>query len=176
MAFPYSSGDVLTAADLNASFGMVFIKSVSISSGAAFVQVNGAFSGTFDNYRIVINNINNSTGNQGLTFTWPGITTGWYGNRTQMIDSSTSLTVGTHQNNIPIVGVVQTSNQSGLTMDVLSPAIAIRSVIMGSYYGNYNGTFSYQHNVSTAYTAFSIAPQAGTFTGGTIRVYGYNNG
>ena len=29
------------------------------------------------------------------------------------------------------------------------------------------------HNVATSYTGFTIFPQAGTFTGGTISVYGY---
>jgi hypothetical protein len=29
---------------------------------------------------------------------------------------------------------------------------------------------------STSYTAFTLTPNSGTITGGTIRIYGYNNG
>ena len=57
MAFPYSSGDVLTAADLNASSGLVFIKSQTIGSGVSSVTVTNVFSSTFENYKVVTTGI-----------------------------------------------------------------------------------------------------------------------
>ena len=55
MGFPYSPGDVLTAADLNESSGLVLVKTQTVGSGVSSVTVTGAFSATFDNYLITDN-------------------------------------------------------------------------------------------------------------------------
>jgi hypothetical protein len=61
MAFPYSSGDVLTAADLNNFPGLVYISTKTVTTGT-YVEWNGDIDGTyFDNYRIV-GHIDNITG------------------------------------------------------------------------------------------------------------------
>ena len=52
MGFPYSSGDVLTAADLNASSGLVLLGSYSGTSVSS-LSVDDIFSSTFFYYRII---------------------------------------------------------------------------------------------------------------------------
>jgi len=52
MGFPYSSGDVLTAADLNASSGLVLLGSYSGTSVSS-LSVDDIFSSTFSYYRII---------------------------------------------------------------------------------------------------------------------------
>jgi hypothetical protein len=54
----FTTGEVLTASDTNtylANSGLVFVKSQAITSGSTVV-VTDAFSSTYDNYRIVIDN------------------------------------------------------------------------------------------------------------------------
>ena len=56
MAFPYSSGDVLTAADLNASTGLVLIDEVTVTNSNT-ATLSGVFSSTYDTYVIVITDL-----------------------------------------------------------------------------------------------------------------------
>lgn len=53
MAFPYSSGDVLTATDLNASSGLVLVGTANFSAVTS-VDITG-FSSTFQMYRLLLN-------------------------------------------------------------------------------------------------------------------------
>jgi hypothetical protein len=72
-----------------------------------------------------------------------------------------------------------TTNSHAGQMDLLSPNLAKVTVFnsMASWaktdglFGNYGGFL----DNSTQYTAFTLTPSAGTLTGGTIRVYGYQN-
>ena len=49
--------------------------------------------------------------------------------------------------------------------------------MMGFYTGlNESGWTTGLQDSTTSFTSFTITPQAGTLTGGTIRIYGYNNG
>ena len=54
MTYPWSSGEVLTAADLNAYAGLVLLSTTTITPGVTSVTVSSAFSSTFDNYRIIV--------------------------------------------------------------------------------------------------------------------------
>ena len=77
MAFPYSSGDVLTAADLNQSSGLVLVKTQTIGSGVSSVTVSDAFSSTFDHYLITASGGAGST-QMGIGLTLGASTTGYY--------------------------------------------------------------------------------------------------
>jgi hypothetical protein len=73
---------------------------------------------------------------------------------------------------------VAMSLNSGLSggFDVYQPFIAGKTSFGGfSNRGDISGFVSGYHNVSTAYDGFSLTINAGTMTGGTIRVYGYRN-
>jgi hypothetical protein len=51
MTYPWASGEVLTAADLNAYAGLILVKTQTIGTAVSSVTVTGAFSSTFQNYR-----------------------------------------------------------------------------------------------------------------------------
>jgi len=54
MAYPnFTAGDILNASDMNA-VGMWLIKTQTIGTAVASVQVTGAFSSTYDNYLIQV--------------------------------------------------------------------------------------------------------------------------
>ena len=72
----YTAGEVLTAASLNANFsfvassgGLVLVKTQTIGTTVSSVEVTGAFSSTYDNYKIIVSGGAGSTAAQfGLKF------------------------------------------------------------------------------------------------------------
>jgi len=176
MAFPYSSGDVLTAADLNASSGLVLVKSQSIGSGVSSVTVTDAFSSTFDNYRVIVSGVDASA-TAGLNLQFGTTTTGYYFTRRYYKwDGSNGYELGNNGGYIAI-GTTDTLSNTSVEMTVYEPNRTARCAVSGQFFGGgYSGWFGGTETSSTAQTAFTLAPGTGTLSGGTIRVYGYNNG
>jgi hypothetical protein len=173
MGFPYSSGDVLTAADLNASSGLVLIREQDIQTSPSLtdVTVPNVFSSTFRDYMAVVSGIQCSVFNTpfycryGSGATYYG--SFWDGSVTSSISaSSDGLVVGSTGAGAPIVG-----------MKIMfgCPNLAQRSTIQGnSLSGVWHG--GGQDLDTTQQTDFTLRLPAGSFFGGNIRVYGFNNG
>ena len=68
----------------------------------------------------------------------------------------------------------------GTTLDVVMPYISAHTIFpnIGGIEVSTGYAFSGigQHQTTASYDGFRIEPSLGTLTGGTIRVYGYNNG
>ena len=178
MGYPYSSGDVLTAADLNASSGLVFVKSVTIGSGVSSVTVTDAFSATFDNYRIIIANPDASISGYAIELQYGSTTTGYYGSAVYQHYNSTSRGVLNRSNAASLYTVFTNTDKNTFgSLDVYSPFLTELTGMSGTGFGNISTLwFAGQVFNSTSYTDFKLSVAAGTLTGGTIRVYGYNNG
>jgi hypothetical protein len=176
MTYPWSSGDVLTAADLNAYAGLVLVKTQTIGSGVSSVTVTNAFSSTFDSYRVVIY-IDSATSSGELKIRFNTVATGYYG--TLYYDSYAGSSGSVRQNNGNALDVALTelSNGSFSSIDISQPATTERPYIHGTYNGRgFSGWFGGVLNNSAQYANLLVFPSAGLFNGGTIRVYGYNNG
>lgn len=179
MAFPYSSGDVLTAADLNASSGLVFIKSQTIGSGVSSVTVTGAFSSTFDNYRIVMSGITASVSGSVPRLRLGSTTTGYY--NSMLISgfgggAPTGLGVNNGADWYLMTGNTSPASMS-VTVDIYHPNATTATTFTSiSTSGGNSVTASGQVAGTTQYTSFLFFPDSGTISGGTIRVYGYNDG
>jgi hypothetical protein len=76
MTYPWSSGEVLTAADLNAYAGLILVKTQTIGTAVSSVTVSDAFSSTFDNYLVAVDGVTSST-NTGATMYLSGATSGY---------------------------------------------------------------------------------------------------
>jgi hypothetical protein len=176
MTFPsFSVGEVLRAQDMNA-VGLWLVKTQTIGSGVSSIPVTGAFSADYDNYRIVLSDVVASTG-ANMLFQFSGITTAVYSSSGTFLSfgSSTVNGFGPAAETSWIVAPGNT-NTSNWTADIISPFATRRKSFIGAGVGNasnyqFNGTCS---STSSA-TGFSIIPSTGTYTGGTIRVYGYRN-
>ena len=184
----YTAGEVLTAASLNANLsfaasspagGLTLISSTTIGTAVGFETVTGAFSSTYDNYKIIVSGGSASTAAQfGLKF--GSTATGYYAGITQVTYSS-AAGASFADNNASSFGGIGYGNTNGLvaTIEVTSPNLAKNTFVASSFARNattaqsvvYNGFL----NDTTQYTAFTITPASGTFTGGTIKVYGYAN-
>jgi hypothetical protein len=169
-----SSVDTTLFTALGGSYpGLRLIKTQTVGSAVSAVTVTGAFSTTYENYRVVISGVDGSTVAAYL-FTLGSTSTGYYGS--QYYDAYTG-TSGTDRNNNAAynqVGITAADDNGNATFDVINPFLAKRTSVTGTYNaGLYSGWFGGSVFNTTSYTAFTITPAAGTLTGGQISVYGY---
>lgn len=179
MATPpvFSPLQVLDAATMS-KVGLWLVKTQTIGSAVSSVVVTDAFSADFENYVVTVSGGTHSTGTGTMTFKLGASGTGYYSGAT-IVTYSTNAVTGTAVNNGAVWNVGM-ANSSALNAHV---------TLMGPYlakptsYSSFdsNGTSQARnwvgyHSVSTSYTEFTLGVTAGTMTGGTISVYGYNPG
>jgi hypothetical protein len=172
------SGWVYLATGTANPVGLELIKTQTIGSAVSSVTVSDVFSATYDNYKILISGGAGSTdGNIGLTL--GSSATGYYSAGALWDYAGTINNVS--NNNATSFSRAATLSTNAILADItlLNPFATARtgynSFYMNASTGQYGGTLSGFHNVSTSYTAFTLTTAAGTMTGGTIRVYGYRN-
>jgi hypothetical protein len=155
--------------------GLVLIKTQTVGTTVASVTVTDAFSATYDAYRIVVSNVD-SVNIVANTIKFGSATTNYF--FSQYYDSFVATTNGIDRNNNTLgflqCGVTAQNDDTNVAFDVMNPFLAKRTTIAGNYFGNvFTGFFGGTLADTTSYTAFTIGPFTGTFTGGTISVYGY---
>jgi len=175
MATPptFTAGNVLTAAQMNA-VGLWLVKSQAVGTGVSSVTVTGAFTSDFDNYKIIYSNgVGSTTHNMRIAL--GSATTGYYGSGLYSPAAGASaLAIG--DNNAARFSYVGGGDQYStmLDVDLISPyANTLTSIAAIINTGTNFGTYSGRHYPATAFTAFTMSPDGGTLTGGTIYVYGY---
>jgi hypothetical protein len=176
MAYPtFNAGQVLTATEMNA-VGLWLVKTQTVGNAVSSVTVTGAFSSDFDNYLITISNGVAST-DANIQFRLGASATAYSGS---LIYTTYTIAAANfaQDNNAAIFSFAGSGNTNGLNFNatVLAPNLAKYTTISSSYLGalsggNYNGI----HKATTQHTAFTIIASAGTWTGGTIKVYGMRN-
>ena len=179
MATPpdFSSGQVLTSSAMN-SVGLRLVKTQTVGTAEASVTVSNAFSADYDNYLILMSGGTVST-DASIGITIGGAVNNYYGFMSYG-DATTNTIQGVGRNNSALlnwVGGGTTGQAVHARVEVMNPFKASYTKFAnGSYQnGNAYGTMQGEHRVATSYTAFSLTPDSGTITGGTIRVYGYRN-
>ena len=178
MAVPpdFTAGQVLTAAQMNA-VGLWLIKTQTIGTGVSSVEVTGAFSADYNNYRIDIAG-GASSANGALRLTLGATVTGYYYAFNLNTWANSPSTGGGSNAAYHLLGDMTTTGLSG-SCDVFNPFASDETYFRGQavsmrtdgYFINLGGYL----NNTTSYTAFTITPSTGTLTGGTIYVYGYRD-
>jgi len=159
--------------------GLVFVKSVSIGSSVTSVTVTDAFDSRFSNYRIHVEGTQfGSTTDRFLRIQFGGSTTGYYGALSWLqYTGSTSAVLANNDSMLPVGSYSGTSYSANYIIDVFSPYLAQRTTVSatgsGSGVANFAGG---QHIYANSYSYFTLIPRYTSMTGGTIRVYGYNDG
>ena len=178
----YTAGQVLTAASLNANFsfaaanGLTLVTAQTIGTTVSSVTVTGAFSATYDAYKILLTG-GAASANHTMFFKLGASTTGYYQAQAG-INYSTGVVTGRANSNDSSWTRTGTGNSSGLEMimDINNPFLAKYTYFScGVAYNDEGAQTNGFHGVATSYTDFTITPSTGTLTGGTIRVYGYQN-
>lgn len=178
MATPptFSAGAVLTAAQMNA-VGLWEIKTETIGTGVASFTVSSAFSSDYDNYKIVINNMDASANAQQLRMTFGAAAAAYYGSAYyDKVDGLSTGLIRVNNGAYVVVGLTGTNDNTNVDLTVTGPNLTKATGVSSMYNSDdHNGWASGQLRNTTAYTAFTITAQSGTFTGGTVRVYGIRN-
>jgi hypothetical protein len=175
----YYSGSAWVAIGGASASGLTFIKSQTIGTTVSSVTVTGAFSSTYDNYLITINGGVASTSNN-LNITLGSTNTGYY--YFGVYGNATASTVlgdnGNNQASFAYAAACDTSNISG-EIRLQNPNLAKRTMISvtsaRTSTGQVNAFFNGSETSTTQHTDFTLTTSSGTVTGGTIRVYGYQN-
>lgn len=175
------AGGVPTWAAPAGSAGLELVLTQTIGSGVSSVVVSGAFSSTYDNYLVLISG-GAASGNCNLTLQLGSTTSGyyWFGYFGSASASTITGYNGSNTANFSYAGIGSTNDVNSITT-IQAPNLAKRTHISttssransaSNPVVNRNEGFE---DSNTQHTAFTIAPDAGTITGGTIKVYGYKN-
>ena len=173
MAYPvFASGDVLNASDMNA-VGLWLVKSQTVGSGVSSVTVTGAFSSTYDNYKIILaGGVMDAT--RDISLQLGSTVTGYYGCLNYGVyNANTPLSIGWNNQTKHVYAGSGDSTYAAVDMDVLSPNLARPTLMNGAFQGTLSMGYCIGKETSTTqHTAFTFT-FSGTMTGGTISVYGY---
>ncbi len=174
MSFPsFASGEVLTAADMNA-LGLWLVKTQTVGAGVSSVTVTGAFSSTYDNYLIAVSG-GTASGNTTLSFRCGTTASGYRYSYLYASLASSPQAVGTVTGTqIEYVGFVNTTGTNAM-IEVSGPFLSGPTMITGDggSIANFAGRVTGLEPNNTSFTSFTLLPTTGTFTGCTIAVYGY---
>ena len=172
----FTAGEVLTAADTNtylANSGLVYIKEQAVTASGSSFTVTGAFSATYDNYKIVWTNIG-GTNDVSAYITIGGSTGSTYASGGRYIPYSAAAS-GEVKFNANSQGVWIGINGAGFSgeLDVYKPFTATKTAFVGlsssETAGNYLAGFDTNAASSTAFTI----TVTGTLTAGICTVFGY---
>lgn len=153
-------------------------------SGVSSVSLNGVFSSTYDNYRLLMSiSASSAILSVNLRFRVAGTSASGsnYSSNGSNSASTTLSNVNINTTSLFLFDVYNTIPQySGISSDILVPALTQFTKFNFQSYGenssgqNVARSISGVHDVATAYDGIEIFTSTGNITG-TVRVYGYKN-
>ena len=163
---------------LKSASGLTLIKTQVIGTAVTSVTVTDAFSATYDNYFIAIaGGAGVGTSLVSLSLQLGTTATGYNGSLVYSTYTSASVLILVHNSAASwlYTGGAET-NGIQWSADIFAPFLAKNSRL-STVYGmpELAGVFNGVLTNTTSYTDFTIATPSGNLTGGTIRVYGYQN-
>lgn len=175
------SGDLTVTGNMtSANQGLVLVKSQDIGYAVSSVTVTGAFSSSFDNYRIVFV-LQDSSNNTAVNWTSPQETgseynyAGYYLNLyTPPTGASYFGTAGTTFIQMGFTTSNSTGDGGAMTMDIFGPYRSDQQTKCMS-----TSTTYLVHNIwgriytYTSLSDITFSPSVGNFNGGKILIYGY---
>jgi hypothetical protein len=155
--------------------GLVLVKTQTIGSGVSSVTVTNAFSSTFENYRVTVSGLTSYTTNAAWKITFAGAPSNsyyWHTGFISMAGTGGFTWVQSLATSDAEFGAVWSTSGDLIGVGNTSNSISINCQSSGDYC---RLTFG-QVNYTSIPSSFTLTSNTGTVTGGTIRVYGYNNG
>jgi hypothetical protein len=159
---------------------------VTIGSGVSTVSVTGAFSATYDNYKIVLTGGVTST-SEAINFQLGPTSVSQYNNQyyqniiyTNFAGAAPAAAFTSNGTFFPFNIYSFGANGYNASFEVFSPFKTTYTEVQGLRGGiaggaNVGPAIGF-HNSLNSFSGFQLITSAGTMTGGTIRIYGYNNG
>jgi len=182
MTYPWSSGEVLTAADLNVAAGLVRVFEGSMS-GTTYT-INNVFSSTFRNYHVNIANFGESSGGSptvNLRFrTTSDDTRAVYAFSQYGHFGATPFNGGASGQTLLEVATISSVGLSSASFDIMNPNLAAVTAVGGTFVTYQQNVVNYTLRTSRgavattdAYTGISFILGAAASFSGTINIYGY---
>ena len=173
----YNGSAWATLAPASAS-ALTLVSATTIGSAVSSVTVSSAFSSTYENYFITVSGGVTSASCRFL-LTLGSTATGYYfAGQAVTYAGSASVVNGSNTTSFGYTGGGNTSNISS-NFYLYSPNLAKNTFYSTMSTGIATSDSSIPQggflNDTTQYTAFTLTPNTGTITGGTIRVYGLAN-
>jgi hypothetical protein len=158
--------------------GVQLVKSIAIGSAVSSVTVSGAFTSDFNHYRIAIAG-GIGSGNQNLNLKLGSTTTGYYyGSIISAYGPGTVAgTGGANAASFANFGYTTTgliSFDAYVSNPYNAGNTTVSALITSPYTAGGAGVVGGVLADSNSYTDFTITPNSGTLTGGTIYVYGWS--
>jgi hypothetical protein len=157
------------------SSALVLIKQQTIGTAVSSVTVTNAFSADYDTYLITVSGGTASVNDSDIRFLLGASTTGYYYKYIYFnYSAGVSNEFGNNTTGFDYSGSADT-NGLNASIEVRNPFTTQHTTIRADKIGpSYAGWEGGVHKVATSYTDFVIKANAAvTYTGGTIRVYGY---
>jgi hypothetical protein len=158
------------------SSGMTLISTTTIGTTVSSVNVTSAFSTTYDNYKIIVSGgVSSSTPTFSLKL---GSTATGYYSAGRYVAWAGTLDVIVNNNATSWAATAGQGSADGLfaNIELNSPFLSKRTRMEATYFDSQGiARVAGYLGDTTSYTDFTLTPSNGTLTGGTIRVYGYQN-
>lgn len=180
----FSVGELATSSDVNeflTNAGLVYITEVALSTTA----IDGIFTSTYDNYRIVVNQIQTS-GSSGLvqynfrdTSNATVIASNYYtaGNRYDSSGTNYDFGVQAVAQAETAINTSTGGNWASFSMDVYGPRLSTQTSVSLLGVGAINGpsicASATGYNATQAHAGIVFKVSAGAFSSGRVFVYGY---
>ena len=176
----FTTGEVLTAADTNtylANSGLVYVGGTTFSNTAT-PFINGCFSSTYTNYRIVIIVSSTATSNLRMRMR-SGTSTPDMGSiydrwGFSVVGGAITNEASAGQTSL-FLGGFYSGEQTPYTMDMFNPNLSLQTNTLPTAWNSSNGAtyiMPGRASTTTAYTGLEIYGDSGQLTG-SMRVYGY---
>jgi hypothetical protein len=154
--------------------GLRLVKKQTIGTGVSSVVVTGAFNATYENYKVFV--IGGAGSAQAyVSMILGSTTTGYYGGYSGFTYFSGSSSAGINNGSSWIYNFyVDGANGLNGSVELFNPFVT-----KPTYFNSATATNQQQlagaglQVGSTSHTAFTLTPNSGTLTGGTVYVYGY---
>jgi hypothetical protein len=160
--------------------GMRLIKKQTVGTGVSSVVITDAFSASYENYKILYNNGVGSTSTAEIRLSLNGSTgSTYYESLLYQQYGAAGAAASATSNGALFWTWSGNASTVGTQMDVTlkSPFLAkptsYSSIWSNLVAGGTAGTDSGFQSQATSFTGFTLTPNPGTLTGGTIYVYGY---
>ena len=168
-----------TTAFANQAGGLVLISNTAVGSGVSSVTVSGCFSSTYDTYKVIYTGGTLSAGGTQTQLRLGATTSGYSTNLVyQVWGSGTVLGAATSGSSWAWIGGEKRGIGGGpcvVSFELTNPFVATYTMMNSNMYGadTTGGTTVGRLDNTASYTAFTLLPDAGTFSGGNVYVYGY---
>jgi hypothetical protein len=153
--------------------GLEFIAAYPVGTAVPNITITNIFDATYDHYKIFMTGVSQSATFPNTRLQFNNSSSAYYGGGIQTL-FSTGAVSSLWDNNISRFDRAG-GNTGEMYVDVYNPFLASEATFISSSFrtnvaaGNYTG---YILNPASE-TGFIISPATGTYTGGTVTVYGY---